>query len=76
MIALSYCIIINLHNVAVVVQYNQGKETVIPYLTFIGTGIQATNMNDFKPVVGKKKKATKDTRRPYCYQVYSSWIIS
>uniref|UniRef100_A0A672ZVK5 Thioredoxin-like 1 n=1 Tax=Sphaeramia orbicularis TaxID=375764 RepID=A0A672ZVK5_9TELE len=38
------------------VKSNQGDEetTKINYLTFIGTPVQATNMNDFKRVVGKK----------------------
>ncbi|KFV73560.1 Thioredoxin-like 1, partial [Dryobates pubescens] len=38
------------------VQSNHGDEetTRISYFTFIGTPVQATNMNDFKRVVGKK----------------------
>ncbi|CAD7675275.1 unnamed protein product [Nyctereutes procyonoides] len=43
----------------VVVWFNQGKETIILYLTFIGTVVQTTNMNDFKPVVGKKGESHK-----------------
>ena len=40
----------------VFVQSNQGEEetTRISYFTFIGTPVQATNMHDFKRVVGKK----------------------
>ncbi|OCU02656.1 hypothetical protein XELAEV_18008420mg [Xenopus laevis] len=46
----------NVNSVTLFVQSNQGDEeaTRIAYLTFIGTPVQATNMNDFKRVVGKK----------------------
>ena len=45
----------NVNSVTVFVQSNQGEEeTRISYFTFIGTPVQATNMNDFKRVVGKK----------------------
>lgn len=59
--ALSHFIIINLNSVTIVVWSNQGEETIISYVTFIGTAVQATNMNDFKPVVGKKGESR--TRR-------------
>lgn len=51
----------NVNSVTIFVQSNQGEEetTRISYFTFIGTPVQATNMNDFKRVVGKKEKATK-----------------
>ncbi|XP_060039392.1 thioredoxin-like protein 1 [Erinaceus europaeus] len=46
----------NVNSVTIFVQSNQGEEetTRISYFTFIGTPVQATNMNDFKRVVGKK----------------------
>ncbi|KAM4808366.1 LOW QUALITY PROTEIN: thioredoxin-like protein 1 [Rhinophrynus dorsalis] len=46
----------NVNSVTLFVQSNQGDEeaTRISYFTFIGTPVQATNMNDFKRVVGKK----------------------
>ncbi|KAE8636665.1 hypothetical protein XENTR_v10003075 [Xenopus tropicalis] len=42
----------NVNSVTLFVQSNQGDEeaTRITYLTFIGTPVQATNMNDFKRV--------------------------
>lgn len=57
--ALSHFIIINLNSVTIVVWSNQGEETIILYLTFIGSTVQTTNMNDFKPVVGKKGESHK-----------------
>lgn len=48
----------NVNSVTIFVQSNQGEEetTRISYFTFIGTPVQATNMNDFKRVVGKKRR--------------------
>uniref|UniRef100_A0A2K6LF53 Thioredoxin like 1 n=1 Tax=Rhinopithecus bieti TaxID=61621 RepID=A0A2K6LF53_RHIBE len=42
----------NVNSVTIFVQSNQGEEetTRISYFTFIGTPVQATNMNDFKRV--------------------------
>ncbi|XP_062057700.1 thioredoxin-like protein 1 isoform X3 [Lepus europaeus] len=50
----------NVNSVTIFVQSNQGEEetTRISYFTFIGTPVQATNMNDFKRLA-KKEKATK-----------------
>ncbi|XP_069483129.1 thioredoxin-like protein 1 [Ambystoma mexicanum] len=46
----------NVNSVTLFVHSNQGDEetTKITYFTFIGTPVQATNMSDFKRVVGKK----------------------
>ncbi|NP_001279832.1 thioredoxin-like protein 1 [Callorhinchus milii] len=46
----------NVNSVTLFVKSNQGEEetTRIDFLTFIGTPVQATNMGDFKRVVGKK----------------------
>nr|WEP24191.1 thioredoxin-like 1 [Andrias davidianus] len=46
----------NVNSVTIFVQSNQGEEetTKITYFSFIGTPVQATNMSDFKRVVGKK----------------------
>ncbi|XP_015269340.1 PREDICTED: thioredoxin-like protein 1 [Gekko japonicus] len=55
-IPLRYVKFQNINSVTLFVQSNQGDEeaTRITYFTFIGTPVQATNMNDFKRVVGKK----------------------
>uniref|UniRef100_A0A8C5YWL4 Thioredoxin like 1 n=1 Tax=Marmota marmota marmota TaxID=9994 RepID=A0A8C5YWL4_MARMA len=47
----------NVNSVTIFVQSNQGEEetTRISYFTFIGTPVQATNMNDFKRVSTGKK---------------------
>ncbi|XP_037059368.1 thioredoxin-like protein 1 [Peromyscus leucopus] len=48
----------NVKSVTLIVQSSQGEEKTmrISYFIFIGTPVQATNMNDFKQVVGKRKK--------------------
>lgn len=55
-IPLRYVKFQNVQSVTMFVKSNQKDEetTKINYLTFIGTPVQATNMNDFKRVVGKK----------------------
>ncbi|XP_029435607.1 thioredoxin-like protein 1 isoform X1 [Rhinatrema bivittatum] len=55
-IQLRYVKFQNVNSVTLFIQSNQGDEetTKITYFTFIGTPVQATNMNDFKRVVGKK----------------------
>ncbi|XP_030047773.1 thioredoxin-like protein 1 [Microcaecilia unicolor] len=55
-IQLRYVKFQNVNSVTLFIQSNQSDEetTKITYFTFIGTPVQATNMNDFKRVVGKK----------------------
>ncbi|XP_006626650.1 thioredoxin-like protein 1 [Lepisosteus oculatus] len=55
-IPLRYVKFQNVNSVTLFIKSNQGDEetTKVNYLTFIGTPVQATNMNDFKRVVGKK----------------------
>ncbi|XP_057674980.1 thioredoxin-like protein 1 isoform X1 [Corythoichthys intestinalis] len=55
-IPLRYVKFQNVQSVTLFIKSNQGDEetTKINYLTFIGNPVQATNMNDFKRVVGKK----------------------
>ncbi|XP_061334836.1 thioredoxin-like protein 1 [Pezoporus flaviventris] len=55
-IPLRYVKFQNVNSVTLFVQSNHGAEatTRVTYFTFIGTPVQATNMNDFKRVVGKK----------------------
>ncbi|XP_036385285.1 thioredoxin-like protein 1 [Megalops cyprinoides] len=56
LIPLRYVKFQNVNSVTLFIKSNQGDEetTKVNYLTFIGTPVQATNMNDFKRVVGKK----------------------
>uniref|UniRef100_A0A8C1VA63 Thioredoxin-like 1 n=1 Tax=Cyprinus carpio TaxID=7962 RepID=A0A8C1VA63_CYPCA len=56
LIPLRYVKFQNVNSVTLFIRSNQGDEetTKVNYLTFIGTPVQATNMNDFKRVVGKK----------------------
>nr|AVD96635.1 thioredoxin-like protein 1 [Hippocampus abdominalis] len=55
-IPLRYVKFQNVQSVTLFIKSNHGDEetTKINYLTFIGNPVQATNMNDFKRVVGKK----------------------
>ncbi|XP_061223048.1 thioredoxin-like protein 1, partial [Neopsephotus bourkii] len=55
-IPLRYVKFQHVNSVTLFVQSNHGGEetTRVTYVTFIGTPVQATNMSDFKRVVGKK----------------------
>ncbi|XP_029692995.1 thioredoxin-like protein 1 isoform X2 [Takifugu rubripes] len=55
LVPLRYVKFQNVQSVTLFIKSNQGDEetTKINYLTFIGTPVQATNMNDFRRVVGK-----------------------
>ncbi|KAJ8286668.1 hypothetical protein GJAV_G00041790 [Gymnothorax javanicus] len=56
LIPLRYVKFQNVNSVTLFIKSNQGDEetTKVNYLTFIGTPVQVTNMNDFKRVMGKK----------------------
>ncbi|XP_035377057.1 thioredoxin-like protein 1 [Electrophorus electricus] len=56
LVSLRYVKFQNVNSVTLFIKSNLGDEetTKVNHLTFIGTPVQATNMNDFKRVVGKK----------------------
>ncbi|KFO20288.1 Thioredoxin-like protein 1 [Fukomys damarensis] len=53
----------NVNSVTIFVQSNQGEEetTRISYFTFIGTPVQATNMNDFKRAIQNLRELEEDS---------------
>ncbi|ELK29590.1 Thioredoxin-like protein 1 [Myotis davidii] len=67
----------NVNSVTIFVQSNQGEEetTRISYFTFIGTPVQATNMNDFKRELPPGGQYASMERAPLS-QKPGSWLVS